>query len=120
MDGRYRTGDAGFMPAPDRLVVLRRADDMLNVGGVRIAPQPLEDRIKAIEGVADTVPVALPGHALIGETIPPCVQTFAVRITDNLPRAHRHRQDAARRSPQQAGGLLTGQPSHCRMYRPAS
>ena len=39
VDGWFRTGDLGTMPAPGRLVVLGRADDMLNVGGVKICPR---------------------------------------------------------------------------------
>lgn len=108
VDGWYRTNDVGFMPAPDKLVVLGRADDMLNIGGVKISPCGLEDRIRALNSVADTVLLALPDHngtaqltvtielrdadagALlqehVGEIVRPYVDEFAIRIVDSLPR----------------------------------
>ena len=62
VDGWYRTNDAGFVPAPGRLVVLGRADDMLNIGGLKIAPAPIEDEIRTVAGVADAALVS-PGSA---------------------------------------------------------
>lgn len=35
IDGWFRTNDMGRLSAPDRLVLLGRADDMLNVGGIK-------------------------------------------------------------------------------------
>ena len=67
-DGWYRTGDMGFMPGPDRLVVLGRADDWINLGGIKFSPQAIEQRMKEIPGVEDAVLLALPdaaGHDLL-------------------------------------------------------
>ncbi len=61
--GWYRTGDMGFMPAPDRLVVLGRADDWINLGGIKFSPQAIEQRMKEIAGVEDAVLLALPDPA---------------------------------------------------------
>src|SRR3954449_5887221 len=55
VDGWYRTSDTGYIPEPGKLVVLGRADDMLNIGGVKVPPAPLEDAVKAIPGVIDAV-----------------------------------------------------------------
>jgi len=55
VDGWFVTGDVGFQPSTGTLVVLGRADAMLNVGGVKVAPGPIEARLKAIEGVADAL-----------------------------------------------------------------
>lgn len=52
-DGWFLTGDLGRMPAPDHLVVIGRVDDMLNVGGVKITPAPIEDQLRMIDGVTD-------------------------------------------------------------------
>ncbi len=57
--GWYRTNDVGYMPEPGRLVVLGRADEMLNLAGTKIAPHPIEERIKAIDGVTDAVLLGL-------------------------------------------------------------
>jgi acyl-coenzyme A synthetase/AMP-(fatty) acid ligase len=54
-DGWYQTSDTGLMPAPGKVVVLGRADGMLNIGGVKIPPDPIEAEVKAIEGVSDAV-----------------------------------------------------------------
>jgi acyl-coenzyme A synthetase/AMP-(fatty) acid ligase len=55
IDGWYNTNDVGYMPAPGKLVVLGRADDLLNIGGVKVPPAPLEEQIKRIPGVTDAV-----------------------------------------------------------------
>lgn len=55
IDGWYHTSDAGYMPEPGRLVVLGRADDMLNIGGVKLPPAPFEEAIRQFPGVADAV-----------------------------------------------------------------
>jgi AMP-binding enzyme len=55
VDGWFHTLDMGTMPAPDRLVVMGRADDMLDVGGVKLSPGPIEAQIKAIDGIRDAV-----------------------------------------------------------------
>lgn len=55
IDGWYHTSDVGFQPSEGTLVVLGRADDMLNAGGVKIAPGPIEERLRAIDGVRDAL-----------------------------------------------------------------
>jgi acyl-coenzyme A synthetase/AMP-(fatty) acid ligase len=52
-DGWFHSSDFGMMPGPGRLVVLGRSDDMLNVGGRKLAPGPIEDRLKTVPGVRD-------------------------------------------------------------------
>lgn len=58
-DGWFMMSDLGRMPEPGRLLVLGRTDDMLNVGGEKVAPYPIEQRLKAIPGVSDAVLLAL-------------------------------------------------------------
>ncbi len=55
IDGWYHTQDVGFQPSPGELVVLGRADDMLTVGGMKVAPGPVAERIKAIDGILDAM-----------------------------------------------------------------
>jgi acyl-coenzyme A synthetase/AMP-(fatty) acid ligase len=108
VDGWYRTNDIGYLAAPNRLVVLGRADDVLNVGGVKFAPLPLEQRIKAIEGVNEAVLIAMPNatgmdelnvvmelqasarlqpiRARIGEIVAPYVRIYHVHDVASLPR----------------------------------
>ena len=63
-DGWYRTNDIGYQPAPGKLVVLGRADDVLNIGGVKVPPGALEDALRRIPGVRDAVVMSIdrPDH----------------------------------------------------------
>lgn len=54
-DGWLRMSDLGRVPEPGGLEVLGRVDDMLNIGGEKIAPYPIEQRLRAIDGVSDAV-----------------------------------------------------------------
>ena len=58
-DGWFRTNDMGVIPSPGKLIVLGRADEMLNIGGLKISPHPIEARIRGLEGVTDAVLVNL-------------------------------------------------------------
>jgi acyl-CoA synthetase (AMP-forming)/AMP-acid ligase II len=59
IDGWFQTSDFGAMPAPGKLILLGRADNMLNIGGVKIAPSPVEARIKSIDGIGDAVVISV-------------------------------------------------------------
>jgi acyl-coenzyme A synthetase/AMP-(fatty) acid ligase len=52
-DGWFRTSDIGVIPEPGKLIVIGWADDMLNIGGIKISPQPLEEQLRSIDGVSD-------------------------------------------------------------------
>jgi len=54
-DGWFLMSDLGALPAADKLLVLGRFDDMLNIGGVKVAPYPIEQALKALPGVRDAV-----------------------------------------------------------------
>ncbi|HEY1931009.1 MAG TPA: class I adenylate-forming enzyme family protein [Acetobacteraceae bacterium] len=69
IDGWFQTSDIGSMPAPDKLIVLGRIDDMLNVGGVKIARLPLEDALKRIAGVADAAVFCIAGANAVGRLL---------------------------------------------------
>ena len=58
IDGWYNTNDSGYIPEPGKLVVLGRADDMLNIGGVKLPPAPIEDEIMRLPNVRDAVVLA--------------------------------------------------------------
>jgi acyl-coenzyme A synthetase/AMP-(fatty) acid ligase len=62
--GWFRTGDIGFQPEAGKLVVLGRDDDMLNIGGVKIAPGPIEQHLKSIDGVRDALVTSIDDHFL--------------------------------------------------------
>lgn len=85
-DGWYRTRDLGFIPEPGRLVVLGRADDMVNIGGVKFAPQARENRIKSLPGIRDAVLLAVPAADGI-EQLVVAVETDMTHLTPPLERA---------------------------------
>jgi acyl-coenzyme A synthetase/AMP-(fatty) acid ligase len=58
IDGWFWSSGIGVMPKPGKLIVLGRSDDMLNVGGVKVAPCPIEERIKSIDGATDAAMVS--------------------------------------------------------------
>jgi acyl-coenzyme A synthetase/AMP-(fatty) acid ligase len=58
-DGWFHTSDIGIVPEPGKLIVLGRADEMLNIGGIKFAPHPIEARIRAIDGVTEAVLLVL-------------------------------------------------------------
>ena len=119
-DGWYRTNDVGIMPAPGNLIVRGRADNMLNIGGVKVPPEPLEARIRSLDGVRDVVLLAEPGTLgvngltvvlepeptglarTVGDglaaILAPVAQSFRVRVEPSLPRTltGKVRRDAIR------------------------
>jgi acyl-coenzyme A synthetase/AMP-(fatty) acid ligase len=60
VDGWYRSNDLGFMPSSERLVVPGRADNVLNIVGIKIAPGPRETRIRDLSGIAECMLVVQP------------------------------------------------------------
>ena len=55
------------MPQVDKLTRLGRADDMINLGGLKFAPDPIEEQIRAIDGVIDAFLIGSQNAAGSGE-----------------------------------------------------
>jgi O-succinylbenzoic acid--CoA ligase len=54
----FRTDDLGSLDDQGRLVIRGRADDLINTGGLKVAPGPVEDAIvRFVPGVVDAVVV---------------------------------------------------------------
>lgn len=84
VDGWYDTSDIGYQPDSETLVVLGRADDMLNIGGVKIMPGPIEARLRGVEGVRDALVTDLDGQfstreALVAIEMAPGVDAALLR-----------------------------------------
>ena len=57
----FRTDDLGHVDRDGRLVVDGRADDMINTGGVKVAPRQVEDALLThVPGVSEAVVVGTP------------------------------------------------------------
>jgi acyl-coenzyme A synthetase/AMP-(fatty) acid ligase len=66
VDGWFHINDFGMMPATGQLVVMGRADDMLNLGGFKVAPELVENKLKAIGGVQDAVVLSIENERGVG------------------------------------------------------
>jgi O-succinylbenzoic acid--CoA ligase len=80
INGWYQTSDVGIMPEPGKLIVLGRTDGMLNIGGVKVAPSPIEDRIKRIGDIKDAIVMSIAGPNGVG------ILVAAVEIGNRPPR----------------------------------
>ena len=58
IDGWFQTNDLGRVPEPGKLTLLGRVDDMLNIGGVKVAPMLIELALRKIDGVRDAAVVS--------------------------------------------------------------
>jgi len=67
VNGWFHTGDIGSMPEPGKLAILDRADNVLNIGGLKVPAEPIEAKLKAIAGVGDAVVVCVPNAMGVGQ-----------------------------------------------------
>lgn len=67
-DGWLRTGDIGYFDDENYLFLLGRNDDMINVGGEKIIPHEIEEKIKQIPGIEDVVAFGIE-HEVFGQTV---------------------------------------------------
>lgn len=68
-----RTGDIGYLDSDGYLFLLGRRNDLINVGGRKVAPDEIEDLLRGLAGVTDVACVGEP-HPLLGE----CVKAYVV------------------------------------------
>lgn len=57
--GWFVMSDLGYIPEPGKLALLGRADDMIDIGGEKIAPGPIERALREVAGVEDAVLIRL-------------------------------------------------------------
>jgi O-succinylbenzoic acid--CoA ligase len=60
VDGWFHTSDLGRWLGDGRLEVIGRIDDVINTGGVKVAPLLVERALTAVDGVTDACVVGLP------------------------------------------------------------
>jgi malonyl-CoA/methylmalonyl-CoA synthetase len=67
-DGWFRTGDMGEW-TPERYVkIVGRAKDLIITGGLNVYPKEIEERIDALDGVAESAVIGVP-HPDFGEAV---------------------------------------------------
>ena len=65
-DGWFYPGDLAILGEDRRIRLVGRADDLINRGGIKIAPEPIEALLVAHPDVHDAAVVGVP-HAIAGE-----------------------------------------------------
>ncbi|HET9444034.1 MAG TPA: class I adenylate-forming enzyme family protein [Acidimicrobiales bacterium] len=80
-DGWYRTGDLGRVDPDGRVYVLGRLKELVNRGGLHVAPSEVETAVAGHPGVADGAVVGTP-HPVLGEAICACVVPAGDRPPD--------------------------------------
>jgi acyl-CoA synthetase (AMP-forming)/AMP-acid ligase II len=108
--GWIRTGDIGRLDDGRQLQLLGRADDLLNIGGSKVAPSAIERVVREAAGVDEAVAIGLP-HPTLGQYVgiivtPRRADRAGIRrhAFDRLPRQYRPRRiicvDSIPRTPQ--------------------
>ncbi|HEX3783354.1 MAG TPA: o-succinylbenzoate--CoA ligase [Pseudonocardiaceae bacterium] len=73
-DGWFRTGDSGRLSTDGKLEVLGRTDDLINTGGVKVAPALVERALSGQDGVREVCVLGLPdehwGQAVAAAIVP--------------------------------------------------
>lgn len=95
-DGWYRTGDVGSVdPETGLLTVAGRQDDLIITGGENVWPDPVEQRLATVAGVAEVAVVGRP-HPEWGQQVtavvvaadpatPPTLDTLREAVKADLP-----------------------------------
>jgi acyl-coenzyme A synthetase/AMP-(fatty) acid ligase len=65
INGWFLTSDYGYKLNEMQIVILGRNDDLLNLGGLKVSPYLMEDKIKVIDGVSDCI-LANPKESSVG------------------------------------------------------
>ena len=63
--GKVVTSDLGRMDNEGRLYLTGRANDIINVGGLKVSPVEVEEAVLSIEGIKDCICIPIP-HPLMG------------------------------------------------------
>ncbi len=66
-DGWFYPGDLGILHVSGQLEVVGRADGLLNVGGQKVLPAPLEARLQELTGARDVAVCTIVGAGGIGQ-----------------------------------------------------
>jgi o-succinylbenzoate---CoA ligase len=92
----FRTGDLGRLDSSGRLVVLGRADDVINTGGHKVIPGDVAAALQTCPGVQDTAVIGLPdqewGERVVAVVVPtdpadpPPLELLRLHVRERLPR----------------------------------
>lgn len=94
-DGWFATGDAGQFDDDGYLVITGRHDDVINRGGVKVAPAEVERALLEHPDVSEALVFPVP-HPRVGEE----VAAIVIPVTDRSVETDQLRQFALRRLPE--------------------
>lgn len=67
-NGVLYTSDMGYIDSKNRLIILGRKGDVINVGGYKVMPTEVEDVASACRGISDCICISAP-HPIIGNVL---------------------------------------------------
>ena len=72
IDGWLKTGDMGYFDEEGFLFLKGRTDDIINIGGEKVSPFEIEEKVKEIQGIEDIAAFGI-SHEIFGQTIKLCI-----------------------------------------------
>jgi acyl-coenzyme A synthetase/AMP-(fatty) acid ligase len=91
-DGFFYPGDLAVMHADGRIALEGRSTDVIVIDGVKLSPQPIEDRLQQALGVAGVCLISLPDAAgadrlclVIERQAPLAMESVAAALARELP-----------------------------------
>jgi acyl-CoA synthetase (AMP-forming)/AMP-acid ligase II len=84
-DGWFLTGDLGRALPRRQLQLVGRSDELLNQGGLKVSPDPIEAKIRAIRGVVDVAVTSVTSDSAIDDLCVAIVLEGAVDPAGVLP-----------------------------------
>ena len=67
-DGVLYTSDLGKLDSDERLFILGREGDVINIGGYKVMPTEVEEVASAYQGVSDCICISVP-HKVVGNVL---------------------------------------------------
>ncbi|OGD63346.1 hypothetical protein A2160_02575, partial [Candidatus Beckwithbacteria bacterium RBG_13_42_9] len=67
-NGWLHTNDAGYLDKEGYLFFKGRVDDIINIAGEKVSPEEIEDIVRRIPGVTDSIAIGIPDK-LLGEAV---------------------------------------------------
>ena len=62
-DGWFHPGDVGRLLPSEELIIQGRVDDLINIGGVKMFPETIEEFVGQWPGITDSAAIALPASS---------------------------------------------------------
>jgi len=82
-DGWFRTGDLGYFDAAGYLHLTGRAGEMINLGGIKVAPREVEEALLRLDGIREAAVLGIPAEDTVTGNI---IKAFlVVRQPDKPP-----------------------------------